>query len=92
MKNIIYFLYEILVLYVLYVIILLILKKIIVLFIVVQIFNNLNCILPFVIRNCAADAFFCEPPALAEPSSSFFCCFKEKSLIIVLIRPREIRN
>lgn len=44
------------------------------------------------IRSCAADAFFCDPPALAEPSSSFFCCFREKSLIIVLNQSKEIRN
>ena len=38
-------------------------------------------LVPLVMRSWAADAFFCE---LALPgTSSFFCCFREKSLIMV---------
>lgn len=41
-------------------------------------------LVPFCIRSWAALAFFPPAPALVPPadSSSFFCCFSEKSLII----------
>lgn len=44
----------------------------------------LKLTLPFCIRSCAADAFFC-CPVRANCSPSFFCCFSENNLIITLL-------
>lgn len=42
---------------------------------------------PFVILNCAAEALF--DPLPLEDSPSFFCCFREKSLIMSLFNIHE---
>lgn len=45
-----------------------------------------NCMkskIPFCIRSCAAEAFFCVPD-FDVCSPSFFCCFNEKSFIIFM--------